>query len=208
MEKNDPIEAVLKTVAYLRTPDGCPWDRAQTHVSLQPCMMEECAEALQAIDAGDESAMAEELGDVLLQVLLHAQIASERGSFNFSSIAEQLNQKLIRRHPHVFGEASAEHAADALARWQAVKLEEKKAKGIALDSEEPLPPALPALAYASAAIRRLEKKGQVLPAIPEEFNGIDSEKALGGTLFQLVQLARSKGWEAERALRLYARSVL
>ncbi len=199
---------LLNTVAYLRSPKGCPWDRAQTHESLQPCLVEEAAEVLQAIDQKKDAAICEELGDLLLQVLLHAQIASERSAFDFFEIAEGLQKKLLRRHPHVFGDSLAESPEEALLRWRSIKAEERKAKGLSPDSEEPLPPALPALAYSEAILKRMEKQNRKLAALSLlSTNTIQTESDLGSALMQLVQLAREKSWDIEGALRRFADGV-
>jgi uncharacterized protein YabN with tetrapyrrole methylase and pyrophosphatase domain len=194
------IKTLLKTIAYLRSPEGCAWDRAQTHHSLQPCLIEEAAEVLQAIDIGNDSHLKEELGDLLLQVLLHAQIASERGAFDFQAIAQALNEKLIRRHPHVFGDANkAETDAEALQRWRSIKAQEKAAKGLLSHEEEELPPTLSGLLYASKTLSRAEKaNGPIDCPMPMQMN---SQEALGDALLHLVYLARQNHWNPETAIR-------
>jgi tetrapyrrole methylase family protein/MazG family protein len=194
---------LLKTIAYLRSPEGCPWDRAQTHISLQPHLMEECAEVLQAIDLGNPDDIAEELGDVLLQVLLHAQIASESHAFDFLTIAERLNEKLIRRHPHVFGDQSADSPEHALERWHAIKKEEKKQKGHDPEAESPLPPQLSALSYAMAYIHQQKKVGQRIPLVPIVSEDIQTPEDFSKALFELVQFADLKKWDPEGLLRRF-----
>lgn len=125
-----PIIHLLKTVEHLHGPDGCPWDKEQTHESLRRCLKEESQEVLEAIDNNDDANLCEELGDLLLQVLMHSQIAKKRGAFDFAAVAKGLDEKLIRRHPHVFGGEKALTGDEALARWNAIKAEEKKAKMI------------------------------------------------------------------------------
>ncbi len=120
-------EELLEIIEILRSPQGCSWDRAQTHESLKKCLTDETEEVLQAIDNQDDDNLCEELGDVLLQVLLHSEIAKERGAFEFSDVVQMLCEKLIRRHPHVFGDAKRpETPEEGLAMWRAVKQQEKQ----------------------------------------------------------------------------------
>lgn len=120
-------EELLEIIEILRSPQGCSWDRAQTHESLKKCLTDETEEVLQAIDHQDDDNLCEELGDVLLQVLLHSEIAKERGAFEFSDVVQMLCEKLIRRHPHVFGDAKRpETPEEGLAMWRAVKQQEKQ----------------------------------------------------------------------------------
>ena len=121
----DSIQELRKTVARLRAPDGCPWDRAQTHQSLADCLVEECSELLDTIDRQDMEHMLEELGDVLLQVVMHAQLAEESKFFDLNQVAKEVNRKLVRRHPHVFGDEKAGNPEEALSRWEAIKATEK-----------------------------------------------------------------------------------
>lgn len=128
MEKYD-YEKLLSIIAELRSEHGCPWDRAQTHESMIPCLRDECEEVVQAIHNKDDENLCEELGDVLLQVLLHARIAEEEGRFSMSDVVDGLAQKMIRRHPHVFGDApQAKTAEEGLANWKAIKEQEKEQK--------------------------------------------------------------------------------
>ncbi len=125
-EKHDMAE-LLEIVSILRCPEGCPWDREQTHETLKKCFADETEEVLQAIDNGDDRNLCEELGDVLLQVLLNSEIAKERGAFDFSDVVQTLSDKMIRRHPHVFGDVKApESGEEALALWREVKQKEKE----------------------------------------------------------------------------------
>ncbi len=126
----ESVQGLVETIWRLRQPDGCPWDRKQTHESIAKNMIEEAYEAVDCIEQGDEEHLREELGDVLMQVVLHAQIAADAGAFMMDDVARDINEKLIRRHPHVFGEveASAESAEDVLAIWDSVKLPRKAAK--------------------------------------------------------------------------------
>ncbi len=131
MEKYS-LADLLEIVAKLRSEDGCPWDREQTHESLKPCLIEESGEVIEAIDNKDEENLIEELGDVLLQVLMHSQIASEEGRFTFEDVVQGVSEKMIRRHPHVFGDKKAENAEEALKNWKQAKALEKenKKKGV------------------------------------------------------------------------------
>jgi tetrapyrrole methylase family protein/MazG family protein len=122
------FEGLTRVVAALRAPDGCPWDREQTHASLKPHLLEETYETLEAIDRADPAELREELGDLLLQVLMHSQIASESGAFNIEQVVQHLIEKLIARHPHVFGDAHAETAAQVLKNWDATKRQQKRAR--------------------------------------------------------------------------------
>jgi len=116
-----PIEELRQTMARLRAPDGCPWDREQTHQTLARCLIDECSELLDTIDRNDIPHMREELGDVLIQVVFHAQLAAERGDFTFDDVAREINAKLVRRHPHVFGTGKADNAAEVVEVWEKVK---------------------------------------------------------------------------------------
>ena len=122
-------EQLLEIIAELRSDHGCPWDRAQTHESMIPCLRDECEEVVAAIENRDDENLCEELGDVFLQVLLHAQIAGEEGRFDMSDIIDGLAKKMVRRHPHVFGDApQAQSPEEGLANWKAIKAQEKEAK--------------------------------------------------------------------------------
>ena len=130
MEKKYTYEELLKIVAELRSDHGCPWDKAQTHESMIKCLREESEEVVQAIENKDDENLCEELGDVLLQVLMHSQIAAEEQRFTIEAVVDMLAQKLVRRHPHVFGDAKALTAEEGLASWEAVKQKEKEARAL------------------------------------------------------------------------------
>ncbi len=194
-------------MARLRAPDGCPWDREQTHESLARCLIDECSELLDTIDRHDLPHMREELGDVLIQVVFHAQLASERGAFNFDDVAREINEKLIRRHPHVFGNAQANDSAQVIEVWEKVKAGEKAAAGKterALFKQ--LPPRLPALMFAEDVAKRIAR--QNLPAedvvdqqaIAAAADGLTAEQA-GRRLYELVAACRLRGIDPEGALR-------
>ena len=120
------LDDLRKTIATLRAPGGCLWDREQTHQSICDCLVEECSELLEALDSGDYPHMCEELGDVLIQVLFHSQIAEEKGGFSVEEVAREANAKLVRRHPHVFGSAQVDDEDAPFVQWEAIKAGEKK----------------------------------------------------------------------------------
>jgi len=124
-QTSDPLQDLLQIAKDLRSPDGCPWDKEQTHQSVLPHLLEECYEVFDAVDAQDEGMMREELGDLLFQVVFHAQLASERGSFRFQDVAKGIAEKLIRRHPHVYGESSLENSEQVKLQWDQIKAQEK-----------------------------------------------------------------------------------
>jgi tetrapyrrole methylase family protein/MazG family protein len=142
---NSSIDRLREIVAKLRAPDGCPWDREQTHATLKPHLLEECYELIDAIDDQDDEALLEELGDILLQVVLHAQMASEEGRFHFDQIADRIADKLVLRHPHVFGDNKLSTSDAVLRQWDAIKRSEKQERKSIIDG---IPRTLPALAKA------------------------------------------------------------
>ncbi len=210
------LEAFQEIVAHLRAPNGCPWDREQTHESLRKHMLEESYEAIAAIDSGDFSGMREEFGDLLLQVMLNSQIASEEGEFTFNDVVKGVYDKIIRRHPHVFGEVKVNGVDGVLVNWEKLKEGERKGEGKAdkgiLDG---LPLALPALSQAQEYQDRAARVGfdwteidGVLDKVREEIEEIkkaetDLELAseMGDLFFAVVNLARWKKVDSESALR-------
>ncbi|MFQ5875917.1 MAG: nucleoside triphosphate pyrophosphohydrolase, partial [Dehalococcoidia bacterium] len=154
-EERPTFDALTRIIAHLRSPDGCPWDREQTHQSIKGYLLEECYEALQALDEGDPRKLKEELGDILLQVLLHSQIAAEAGEFTLDDLIAGLAGKLVRRHPHVFGEGRASTAEEVEAHWETNKKEERGG-GSVLDG---VPRQMPALAYSQSIHRRAANAG-------------------------------------------------
>ena len=208
------IDELKATMARLRAPDGCPWDQEQTHASLVRCLIDEVSELIDTIDRNDYAHMREELGDVLIQVVFHAQIAAEKGLFTFDDVARDINEKLIRRHPHVFGTGKLETSEQVIAEWEKIKATEKKngpAQAGAVFKD--LPPRLPALMFAEAVWKQIEKKqlaadGAVDRAKVEALGrGLD-EANLGRMLFELTAAARAKGLDPEGALRLHATNVM
>lgn len=223
-DAREEMQSLVETIWRLRQPDGCPWDRKQTHESIGKNMIEEAYEALDCIEAGDEAHLREELGDVLMQVVLHAQIAADAGAFTMADVARDINDKLIRRHPHVFGERSATSADEVLAIWDSVKLAEKGAKDAdaAEAGERPegllegVPRSLPALMEAQKVSRKAASAGFEWETVADVWDKVAEERAefeaeapgtaereleFGDLLFALVNVARKEGIDAESALR-------
>ncbi|MCB1226942.1 MAG: nucleoside triphosphate pyrophosphohydrolase [Verrucomicrobiales bacterium] len=213
---SDGLTRLKKVVHRLRAPGGCPWDQEQTHESLIPHLLEEAYEVADAIRSGDAARMREELGDLLLQPVLHAEIAAERGAFDLDAMAHELTEKLIRRHPHVFGGAAADTSDAVLTQWDAIKREEK---GMEVEAGylEGVGLGLPALMRA----QKLQKKAArvafdwpslegVREKVAEELEEVDRalaaedaeavEEEIGDLLFSVVNLARKAGVQAEAAL--------
>ena len=199
MKKNSAINDLLQVMARLRSPKGCPWDREQDHKSLRWHAVEEVYELLDAIEAGDDHELAEELGDLLLQVVFHCQLAKERRAFDFEKVARHITDKLIRRHPHVFGDLKVKDVDQVWANWEKIKRAEKHgtrhARPSALDG---IPKHLPALLGAEKLAKKARRAGLVAPnAIHRKLN----RSRLAKQLFDLARYAQSKGWSAEELLR-------
>ena len=160
-DKKYTYEEFLEIIATLRGENGCPWDRVQTHESLKPCMTEEAAELLASIriyeQTGNFENMREELGDVLLQVVMHAQIASEEGLFSMADVVDEVSRKMVRRHPHVFGTGSADTPDEVLVNWEEIKKEEKKDRDWAPSPLREIPRELPALTRAAKVLKKADK---------------------------------------------------
>lgn len=208
------LKNLIDVVAKLRAPDGCPWDREQTHKSLKPNMLEEAYETIDAIDSNDMDNLREELGDVLLQVVLHAQIASEEGAFNIEDVAKELKEKLIHRHPHVFGNEKVSSTSDVLKNWDKLKQEEKTYRKSVMDG---ISKAQSALMSAQKISKKAVKTGFEWPSEQalydcifseyEEFKDAKQEddkdhmeEEFGDILFATVNLARWNKIDAEQAL--------
>jgi tetrapyrrole methylase family protein/MazG family protein len=198
-------------IAKLRAPDGCPWDREQTHTSLREFLLEECYEVLEALDEGDSGRLCQELGDLLLQIILHAQIATEAGEFELGEVLTSINAKLIHRHPHIFGSRKVKDAEEVALNWEALKREERGADTSILAS---VPQQMPALGYSQAIQRRVAQVGfdwealdGVIDKLVEEVGefkestGEEKGKEFGDLLFTLVNIARRLGIDSEAALR-------
>jgi tetrapyrrole methylase family protein/MazG family protein len=211
------LEAFQELIGHLRAPeDGCPWDKEQTHLSLRKHLLEESYEALSAMDEEDTGKMREELGDLLLQIVLNAQIGSETGAFGMADILQSIYEKIVRRHPHVFGEVQVGGVGDVLSNWEKIKAGERKKEGKSekgiLDG---LPAALPALTQAQEFQDRAARVGfdwpevdGVLDKVAEEIEEVrnavgdyELSDELGDLFFSLVNLARWKNIDAEAALR-------
>ena len=209
------IDELTATMARLRSPSGCPWDQEQTHASLVRCLIDEVSELIDTIDRNDYPHMREELGDVLIQVVFHAQIAAEKGLFTFDDVARDINEKLIRRHPHVFGTGKLETSEQVVVEWERIKATEKKNGPAAAESKvfKDLPPRLPALMFAEAVWKQIEKKqlpfkNAVDVAQVQALGRQLDEPLLGKMLFELAAAARAKGLDPEGALRLHATNVM
>ncbi len=207
------IEDLKTTMARLRSPGGCPWDQEQTHASLVRCLIDEASELIDTIDRGDYPHMREELGDVLIQIVFHARIAEEGGHFNFEDVAREINDKLIRRHPHVFGTGKLETSEQVITEWEKIKATEKKNGPVATGLFKDLPPRLPALMFAEAVWKQIEKQqlpaeGVVDAAQVSALGRQLDEATLGRMLFELTAAARAKGLDPEAALRLHATKVM
>jgi tetrapyrrole methylase family protein/MazG family protein len=211
------FDDLVKLMNRLRGPGGCPWDREQTHKSLKPYLIEETYEVIEAIDEKSTDMLREELGDLLLQVVFHSELARERGDFDVYDVIEELNNKLVSRHPHVFGETEAKTAEDVLAQWHRLKKEEAKIKGRE-SILEGIPPHLPALLKAHKVTEKAARVGfdwehvdQVFEKVKEEMGEFEEafkkkdpkemEGELGDLLFALVNIGRFIEVNPEEALR-------
>ncbi|MBQ3286200.1 MAG: nucleoside triphosphate pyrophosphohydrolase [Ruminococcus sp.] len=210
------IDDLIRIMHILRAPDGCPWDRVQTHESIRQNFIEETYEAIEAIDKGDSPLLKEELGDVLMQVIFHSIMEEEAGRFDFDDVCNDVCQKLIIRHPHVFGNIEADTPDEVLRNWDAIKMQTKSQEKVS-DSVDDVAKSLPALMRAQKVQKRSAKSGMdfkdaadAASKIPEEqqelFAAIDTddkdkiEEELGDLLFSVVNVARFAGVDAERAL--------
>jgi MazG family protein len=197
--KKSAINDLLKVMAKLRSPKGCPWDRAQTHLTLRRHAIEEVYELMDAIEARDDHEMAEELGDLLLQVVFHAQMAKERGVFDFEKVCRALTEKLIRRHPHVFGTTKVKNVDEVWANWEKIKRAEKAGtKNERKSALDGIPKHLPALLRAE----KLLKKARKSKLFTEEkiSKRKFSKTDLAKELFELASFAQLRGWCAEELL--------
>lgn len=192
----------------LRAPGGCPWDQEQTHQTLTEALIEETAELLEAIDNSDMALMREELGDVLLQIVFHAELASEAGLFDFDDVAAEINEKLVRRHPHVFGDLDLKDSDAVLVNWEKIKAEEKKDKPAQTTRLKALPPRLSSLLFASDTYKSIcrEKLDTHLPDglfESAEATADVTEDELGEALFSLAAASHAAKIDPEAALRRY-----
>jgi len=212
--EQDPSQfsTLVDVIARLRGPDGCPWDREQTHASLRECLLEECYEVLEALDEADSGQLSVELGDLLMQVVLHAQIASEAGEFELGDVIKSINNKLIYRHPHVFGSVKVKDADEVLVNWEALKKQERERGAPMLEG---VSKNMPALAYSQEIQSRVARVGfdweedaGVIDKLAEEVrefeqteNKEQKEEEFGDILFTLANVARRQNIDLESALR-------
>ena len=209
------FQSLMDIVERLRAPGGCPWDREQTHASLKRNLLEECYEVLEAIDSEDPAALSEELGDLLVQVVFHADIAREAGHFTAADVLTKINDKLVRRHPHVFGDATVADAREVERNWERIKEAEKQRKGGRQSPVDGIPRDLPALTYAQLMQDRVGRAGfewddisGVLDKMAEEMEELrgavtieEKVHELGDLMFTMVNLSRWMDIHAEDALR-------
>jgi len=210
---NAHFSELVALMARLRSPSGCPWDREQDHRSLRPCLLEETHEVLEAIDRDDPDALRQELGDVLLQVIFHAQLAEEAGRFDIAEVVQGLRDKLVARHPHVFGESSAATPEEVLHQWDSLKRQERSDDSAGAIIEAPR--TLPALSRAQVVLRRAGRAGidrgraQAKGAAEDALAQLGEEPgdrtvvqaAVGELLLAAGDLARAADVDAEQALR-------
>jgi uncharacterized protein YabN with tetrapyrrole methylase and pyrophosphatase domain len=198
MKPNSAINDLLRVMARLRSPKGCPWDREQDHLTLRRHAIEEVYELIDAIEAGDDHEMAEELGDLLLQVVFHCQLANERGAFDFEKVTRHLVDKLIRRHPHVFGKVKVKDVDEVWANWEKIKHAEKKGtrheRPSALDG---IPKHLHALLRVEKLVKKARKAKLLADGKPSRRL---TKSALAMELFELAAYGQSRGWTAEELL--------
>ena len=214
MDRFENLKRLIEIISILRSPQGCPWDREQNHKTLKENLLQETYEALDAIDSEDFNELKEELGDVLLQVVLHSQIASEEGKFDIEDVAKTISEKLIRRHPHVFGDVQVKGSEEVIANWEQIKKQEKPERKSALSG---VAKAQPALLMAAELSKKAVKTGFEWPNVDSLWECLDSEiqefkeevskddkpameEEFGDILFTMVNVARWHGIEPELAL--------
>jgi len=199
MKRKVAIDDLLKVMARLRSPTGCPWDREQTHKTICRHTIEEVYELIDAIESKDDHEMAEELGDLLLQVVFHCQMAKERGAFDFEKVCRLIVEKLVRRHPHVFGKTKVKDVDEVWANWEIIKKAEKHgtkhARHSALDG---IPKHLPALLRAEKLVKKA-RKAKVLAESRDSKRRL-TKGAVAKELFELASFAQARGWSAEDLL--------
>lgn len=215
------FEDFVKIIERLRAKDGCPWDREQTHDSLRPCMMEEAAEFVSSVriyhESGSAENMREELGDILLQVVMHSVIAEEEGLFTLGDVIEEASEKMIRRHPHIFGTAEADSSEQVLQNWDEIKKKEKEGKSWIESPLREIPKELPSLTRGPKVLKKIDKLYEAAPsrketaeklletvrglsACGEEAGKEQVEKLLGDALLGLCEIARREKIPAEQVL--------
>lgn len=211
MNKKYTFDDFKEIIAALRSENGCPWDKEQTHESLRPCMTEEAAELLSAIriytQTGSAENMREELGDILLQVMMHSQIAGEEGLFTIEDVIQEISEKMVRRHPHVFGDVSADSSEQVLQNWDEIKKKEKEGKAWIPSPLREIPKEFPSLIRAPKVLKKVDKlyepqhnyaeatealieSAEALKKLSEEADKAEIEKAVGDMLVEIAQLGR------------------
>ena len=201
-KRGSAINDLIEVMERLRAPDGCPWDREQDHKSIRFHAVEEVYELIDAIEMDDDDEMLEECGDLLLQVVFHCQLAKERNAFDFEKAARSITDKLIRRHPHVFGDSDADNVDAVWAQWEKIKREEKKGtqheRPSVLDG---IPRHLPALQRAEKLVKKARKNGLSKIPLAKPIKQRYTKASLGKELFALAEYAQNKGWQPEALLR-------
>jgi len=206
------FDSLVEIIEKLRSPDGCPWDREQTHSSLRDSFLQECYEVLEAIDAAEPAMLREELGDLMLHIVMQARIATEEGEFSIRDVIKDINEKIIRRHPHVFGEQEVAGTEEIIHNWEALK---KKEKGDDVSILESIPRQMPSLGYSQEIQHRVAQVGfdweedeGVIEKLAEEVSEFkraesaeERQQEFGDMLFTLANLARRQGIDLESALR-------
>jgi len=200
---NPKVDELIAVLEKLRAPGGCAWDREQTHESLVQYLIEETYELVDAIESGNRDELVEELGDVLYQVIFHADIAAEAGQFTLEDVAQHMTEKMIGRHPHVFGDTVADTADDVRANWDKLKDVEKPERTSVLDG---VPQGMPALALADKLLGNAHRVGLLDATQPGAVN-VTSEDELGPLLLAIVASAKANGLDSERALRVSLREL-
>ena len=200
---NPQMDELIAVLHRLRAPGGCAWDREQTHGSLVQYLVEETYELVDAIESGDTNELIEELGDVLYQVLFHSDMAAEAGQFTLEDVAAHMTAKMVGRHPHVFGDSTADTADDVVALWDTIKKVEKPGRTSVLDG---IPLGMPSLALADKLLGRADRVGLLDASQPGAIN-VTSEDELGPLLLAIVASAKANGLDSERALRASLRDL-
>ena len=200
--RGSAINDLIEVMEQLRAPDGCPWDREQDHKSIRFHAVEEVYELIDAIEMDDDDEMLEECGDLLLQVVFHCQLAKERNAFDFEKAARSITDKLIRRHPHVFGDSDADNVDAVWTQWEKIKREEKKGtqheRPSVLDG---IPRHLPALQRAEKLVKKARKNGLAKIPLAKPIKQRYTKASLSKELFALAEYAQNKGWQPEALLR-------
>ena len=203
MEKKMNFYEFCDIIEKLRAPGGCPWDREQTHKTLATCLLEEAYEANDAIDEGDPMKMADELGDVLLQVVMHAQIGKEEGTFTIDDVTDAVSRKMIERHPHVFGDVTVKDSSEVLDNWEKIKKSQRGQKTV-YEAMESVTKSLPSLSRATKVIGKATKAGMYRFESEETLSG----EEIAAKLFELCALSYQNGVDPEAELALFTKKFV